>query len=203
VTKAKGLQRCEPRGSSRVKARRRSSGVTSKTPENVRKCEGVWGNEPSHSQGNSHFGRCSPGGLLKLQRAIARVKTQWLVTFFISLESSWNLDVLNELALLIWTSEIQVMAKRRAKSQTASLTPDHKKLGIDPIYLAAGGRVTYHWKAFDESYNFASNCIAIWGLLAKLWGSKVAGVPFGAISGLPLGSPQREKPFGCSLHGQP
>jgi hypothetical protein len=27
------------------------------------------------------------------------------------------------------------------------------------------------------------------GLLAKLWGSKVAGIPFGAISGLPRGSP--------------
>jgi len=40
-----------------------------------------------------------------------------------------------------------------------------------------------------ESYNFASDRIAIRGLLAKLWGSKAAGVPFGAISGLPLGSP--------------
>ncbi len=29
------------------------------------------------------------------------------------------------------------MAKRRAGSQIASLTPDHKKSGIDPIYLAA------------------------------------------------------------------
>jgi hypothetical protein len=28
-------------------------------------------------------------------------------------------------------------------------------------------------------------------LLAKLWGSKVPGVPFGAISGLPLGSPEK------------
>jgi len=28
------------------------------------------------------------------------------------------------------------MAKRRAGSQIASLTPDHKKSGIDPIYLA-------------------------------------------------------------------
>ncbi len=46
---------------------------------------------------------------------------------------------LNELALLIWTSETQVMAKRRAGNQTASLTPDQKKLGIDPIYLAAEG----------------------------------------------------------------
>jgi len=31
------------------------------------------------------------------------------------------------------------MAKRRAKSQIASLTPDPKKLGINPIYLAAEG----------------------------------------------------------------
>jgi len=31
------------------------------------------------------------------------------------------------------------MAKRRAGSQTANLIPDHKKSGIDPIYLAAGG----------------------------------------------------------------
>jgi hypothetical protein len=29
------------------------------------------------------------------------------------------------------------MAERKAGSQTASLTPDHKKSGIDPIYLAA------------------------------------------------------------------
>jgi hypothetical protein len=31
------------------------------------------------------------------------------------------------------------MAKRRARSQIASLTPDQKKLGIDPIYLVAEG----------------------------------------------------------------
>jgi hypothetical protein len=41
--------------------------------------------------------------------------------------------------LLIWTSETQVMAKKRVGSQTASLTPDHKKSGIDPIYLAVEG----------------------------------------------------------------
>jgi len=91
--------------------------------------------------------------------------------------------------LLIWTFETQVMAKRRVGSRTTNLTPDHKKSGIDPIYLATGGRATYRWKALDESYNFALDHIAIRGLLAKLWGSKVAGVPFGAISGLPVGSP--------------
>jgi hypothetical protein len=31
------------------------------------------------------------------------------------------------------------MAKRRAESQIASSTPDQKKLGIDPIYLATEG----------------------------------------------------------------
>jgi hypothetical protein len=82
--KAKALQGCGPK---------RSRGVTSHTPGSVRKCERVWGSEHSHSQDNSHFGRWSPGGLPKFQRAIWGVKTQWFVTFFISLEISWNVDV--------------------------------------------------------------------------------------------------------------
>jgi len=100
VTKAKGLQGCGPKGSPKVKAKRsqrceprRSSGVTSHTPKCVRKCEGVWRSEPSHSQSNSHFGRWNPRGLLKFQRASLGVKTQWLLPFFISLKSSSNVDV--------------------------------------------------------------------------------------------------------------
>jgi len=53
------------------------------------------------------------------------------------------------------------------------------------------GRATYRWKALDESYKFSLDRIVIRGLLAKLWGSKVAGVPFGAISGVPVGSPEK------------
>jgi hypothetical protein len=30
------------------------------------------------------------------------------------------------------------MAKRKDGSQIGNLTPDHEKLGIDPIYLCAG-----------------------------------------------------------------
>jgi len=45
--------------------------------------------------------------------------------------------------------------------------------------------VTHYWKALDESYNFALDYISIGGLLAKLWGSKVVGVPTWAISGVP------------------
>ncbi len=40
-------------------------------------------------------------------------------------------DVQNGLVLPIWTFAAQVMSKRRAGTQTASLTPDHKKSRID------------------------------------------------------------------------
>ncbi len=50
-------------------------------------------------------------------------------------------------------------------------------------------RATYHWKALDKGYNFASDHIAIGGLHKKLCALKVAGVPIDAISRLPLGSP--------------
>jgi hypothetical protein len=38
-------------------------------------CRRVWGNEPSHSQMNSHFGSWSPNGPPNFQRAISGVKT--------------------------------------------------------------------------------------------------------------------------------
>jgi hypothetical protein len=63
-----------------------------------------------------------------------------------------------------------------------------QKVGNRPDLLSCMRRATYRWKALDESYNFVLDCIAIWGLLAKLWGSKVTGVPFGVILGLPLES---------------
>jgi hypothetical protein len=49
---------------------------------------------------------------------------------------------------------------------------------------------TYHWKDLDQSYNFASNFIAIRGLHAKSCAPKVAKVPIVKILGLPLGSPR-------------
>jgi len=66
-----------------------------------------------------------------------------------------------------------------------------------PDLLSLRQRATYRWKGLDESYNFALDRTSIRGLFTKLWGSKVAGVSTSAISGLPRGSPGREKPFGC------
>jgi len=68
------------------------------------------------------------------------------------------------------------MAKRKARSQIANLTLDQKKSGIDPIYLSADGVWYTIEKFLNDGYNFALDCISIQGLLAKLWGSKVAKV---------------------------
>jgi hypothetical protein len=65
----------------------------------------------------------------KTSESDCKVKPQGLVTFFISLESSWSIDIQNGLAFLIWTSETQVMAKRRPGSRIPGslpvLIPDH------------------------------------------------------------------------------
>jgi hypothetical protein len=95
------------------------------------------------------------------------------------------------------------MAKRRAGNQIVSLTPDQKKVENRPDLFDCRGRATYRWKALNENYNFVLDRISIRGLLTKLWGSKVAGVLIGAISGLPFRSLKREKPFTCRLRGQP
>jgi hypothetical protein len=84
-------------------------------------------------------GTWNPPGLPKTQSLIAGVKTPCIGVFLISLKRSWSVDVQNGLAWVIWTSAAQVMGKRRAGSQTGSLTPDHKKSGIDPIPTCSGG----------------------------------------------------------------
>jgi len=60
-----------------------------------------------------------------------------------------------------------------------------EKVKNRPDLLIYRQHVTYRWKALNESYNFALDRTLIQGLLAKLWGSKVARVPTGAISGVP------------------
>jgi hypothetical protein len=59
--------------------------------------------------------------------------------FFIPLERPWSVDVENGLVWAIWTSAAQVIVERKAGSQIGSLTPDHKKSGIDSIPVCADG----------------------------------------------------------------
>jgi hypothetical protein len=92
----------------------------------------------------------------------------------------------------IWnTSYGQKKGRESNSRESASFDSRRLKVMNRPEILGYRERATYRWKGLDEIYNFASDRIAIRGLLAKLWGSKVPGVPFGAISGLPLGSPRK------------
>jgi hypothetical protein len=104
-------------------------------------------------------GTWSPPGLLQLQNSIAKVKTPRLEVFFIPLERLWSVNVENVLAWAIWTSPAQVMVERRVGSQTAgsqtgSLTPDHKKSGIDPIPVCSDGVRHTIGKLLSRATNF-------------------------------------------------
>jgi hypothetical protein len=99
----------------------------------------------------------------------------------------------------IWNTSY---SQKKGRESNCQFNPQPEKVGNRPDLLVFRGRATYHWKALDESYNFSLDHISIRVLLTKLWGSKVAGVPIGGISRLPLESPEREKPFGCRLCGQ-
>jgi hypothetical protein len=85
---------------------------------NLAKC----GGEAQHLE---KLGIWGPPGLPNVQSSTAGPKTPRMGVFLVSLESSWSVDIENALALGIWTSVAQVMGKRRAGSQTGSLTPDH------------------------------------------------------------------------------
>jgi hypothetical protein len=90
----------------------------------------------------------------------------------------------------IWnTSYGQKKGRESNSRESASFDSRPLKVRNRPEILGCRECATYRWKVLDEIYNFASDRIAIRGLLAKLWGSKVPGVPFDAILGLPLESP--------------
>jgi hypothetical protein len=49
-----------------------------------------------------------------------------------------------------------------------------------------------NWKAFKESYNFASDLVLIGGRSEKLRTPKVSGVQIGTVWGLHFGSPEKK-----------
>jgi len=91
--------------------------------------------------------------------------------------------------LNIWNTSY---GQKKGRESNCQFDSRPQKVRNQPNLLSYRGRATYRWKALDESYNFDWEHISIRGLLAKLWGSKVAGVPVGAISGLSRGSPGKK-----------
>jgi len=97
------------------------------------------------------------------------------------------------------------MAERKAGSQIGSLTPDQKKLGIHPIYLAADNlphtigklsmrattllQTALHSEVYSQSYGASKSRESSWR-------------DFGTPTWESHGSPGREKPFGCGPRGE-
>jgi hypothetical protein len=88
--------------------------------------------------------------------------------------------------LNIWNTSY---GQKKGQESNCQFDSRPQKVGNRPNLLSFKGRATYCWKALDKNYDFASNYTSIRGFLAKLWGSKVAKVLVGGISGLPLESP--------------
>jgi hypothetical protein len=139
--------------------------------------------------------------LPKLQREIARAKTPRIEEFFISLERYWNVDVWNGFTLPIWTSIVQVMTKRKAKSQTGSLTLDHKKLGFDLTPVCAGGV----WHAVEK---LSMRAITLFQTSSDRWYEQIVIVPqsCGSLNFSSFVAPPWEsrdkKPFKCRRRGE-
>jgi len=173
------LQGCRPRG---------SPGVTSHTPGSARKCEGVWRSEHSHSKATPTLGDGLPVDSRNFRERLQGSNLHGSCVLYIigKLLERRCLKWARLAHLDIWNTSY---GQKKGQESNCQFDSRPQKVGNRPLPDVRFGSATRRWKALDESYNFSSGRIAIQGLLAKLWGSKVPGVPFGAILRLPLGSP--------------
>ncbi len=158
----------------------------------------MWGNEPSHSQVNSHCGSWSPKWTPKFSEGDCKGETHRVKELFISLENYWSVKCLKWACMThldIWNTSY---GQKKGRESNWQFDSRPLKVKNQPDFLACRWCATYHWKALDEGYNFI-DLIAIGGLHTKLWGPKVVGVLIWGISGLPFGSPETK----CHLHVTP
>ncbi len=148
----------------------------------------MWGNEPSHPKWTFILRVGVPNGLLNIQRAITKVRTQWIEAFFISLERSWNVDVWNGLIWPIWNTNYG-----QKKGQESNWQFDSRPLKVKNYhdFLMCRWCATYCWKDLDKGYNFVLDLIAIKGLHAKLWAHKVVESQLWEFRDSHLGGPKQ------------
>jgi hypothetical protein len=141
----------------------------------------VWGNEPSHSQVNSHVGSWSPKWTLESSEHNCRGQNPlpWKILYIIE-----KLLKRRCLKWAMWAHfNIQNTSYGQKKGWESNWQFDSWSLKVRnrPDSLVCRWRAVHHWKAFDEGYNFALDLIVIGGLHTKLCTPKVARVPFGSL----------------------
>jgi hypothetical protein len=70
------------------------------------------------------------------------------------------------------------------------LRSKERKVGNRLKFLSCTWRATYHWKVFNEGYNFALYLTSIEGLCTKLWAFQNRESLILGISGLSFESPE-------------
>ncbi len=183
-------------------ARLRAKRETRESLHMLPRIQRVWGNEPSHSQVNSHVGNWSPERTRKSSECNSRHLNSlpWKVIYIIGKLLKCRYIKWARIAHLdIWNTSYG-----QKKGGESNWYFDSWSLKVDnwPDSLACKWRASYRWKALDKGYNFASDFIAFGGLHKKLCALTIAGIPIVAISGLSLGSPGTKKPFGCGPRGE-
>jgi hypothetical protein len=149
----------------------------------------MWGNEPSHSQVNSHVGSWSPKWTLGSSECNFKGKYSFygkIIYIIGKLLKHKCLKWAHIAHLDIWNKSYEQKKGRESNWQFDSW-PLKVRNWLD--FLAWRQRATYHWKFLNEGYNFALDCIVIGGLHRKLCASKATWIPVVGISRLPLGSP--------------
>ncbi len=141
----------------------------------------MWGNEPSHSQVNSHCGSWSPKWTPKFSKRNCRGQNPLIqIVFYI-------IGNLLKRRCLKWTCmthlDIRDTSYDQKKGWKSNWQFNSRPLKVRnwPDCLVCGWRATYFWKDLN---NFASDLIAIRGLLGKLCAPKVAGILVVGIPGL-------------------
>jgi hypothetical protein len=104
--------------------------------------------------------------------------------------------------LLIWTFEAQVMIKRKAGSQIASLTSDQKKSEIDPIYLGAND-VRHTVESSQQELQLRFRLHLDWKSARKVTAPQSCGSLEDGNFGTFTWESWDKKSFGCESRGQP
>jgi hypothetical protein len=133
----------------------------------------AWGNEPSHSQVNSHVRSWSPEsserncrGQNSSPRRVLYIIGKLLKCRCLKWDRIAHLDISN-------TS----YGQKKCRESNWQFDSRPLKVKNRPNFIACKWRATYHWKALDKGYNFALNRIIIGGMHKNVCALKVAGVP--------------------------
>jgi hypothetical protein len=157
----------------------------------------VWGNEPSHSQVNSHVGSWSHKWIPKSSERNCRGQNPsfWRVLYIIGkLLKCKCLKWAHIAHLDIWNTSYGPK-----KGWESNWQFDSRPLKVRNRLDSRAWRwcATYRWKDLDEDYNFSIELITIKGLYAKLCAPQSCGSSSCGDFKAPTWESRNKKPFGC------